>query len=159
MLTGLATWFVRKGRGMGRLFGRELVVEQGEHDLKLSMEKPDNDARAWDSSMFKRGQVFVEGYSNPVKVSIDHNPGIDQKDTVDVTESETGEDDDEESGESDDRVEVIASPRYQQFMEQELISQLLNPEEQWNKLLYGMLAIGALQFMAIIVTLWATGSF
>ena len=165
MLSGLATWFVRKARRMGRLLGRELVVVQSEHDLKLKMEKPHNDARAWDDSLFKNGQLFVDGYANPVKVTVNHNPGIDEKDTVEPKEgtapnSEDGdgvESEDEED--EDDWIEVIASPRYQQFMEQNLISQLLSPDEQWNKLFYGVLGVMALQFFTVIVTLWSTGSF
>lgn len=157
MLTTLATWFVRTGRSIGRLFGRELVIEQSDHSIQLYMEKPNNDERAWDGSMFKRGQIFVEGYANPVKHVVTHNPGFENKDVVD---SEEGNVDDDDTDDDDTaNSEVIASPRYQQYMEQELISQLLNPKSQWDKLVYGMLGIGALQFFSIITILWATGSF
>jgi len=166
MLTGLATWFVRKGRRMGRLLGRELVVEQSDHSLQLSMEKPDNDRRAWDNDQFTRGQLYRRGYANPVKIEVDHNPGIGNKDTVEVTDggdataTEFSDEEGEGGEEQEDRsVEVIASERYRQFMEQDLISQLLNPKEQWEKLVYGLIGIGSLQFLSIVVTLWATGSF
>jgi len=165
MLTGLATWFVRKGRRMGRLLGRELVVEQSDHSLTLSMEKPNNDRRAWDGNQFKRGQLFVRGYANPVKINVDHNPGIGNKDTVAIADGDgtatefSDEEGQPEEPEEDRSVEVIASERYRQFMEQDLISQLLNPKEQWEKLVYGLIGIGSLQFLSIVVTLWATGSF
>jgi len=167
MLTGLATWFVRKGRRMGRLLGRELVVEQSDHSLTLSMEKPDNDRRAWDNDQFTRGQLYRRGYANPVKIEVDHNPGIGNKDTVAVADGDgtatatefSDEEEQPEALEEDRSVEVIASERYRQFMEQDLISQLLNPKEQWEKLVYGLIGIGSLQFLSIVVTLWATGSF
>ena len=54
---------------------------------------------------------------------------------------------------------LISSGRYREYMRQDLISQLLTPESRWNLIVWAMIGLGVLQFLAIIVTLYATGSF
>lgn len=152
----LSTVAIRSARSFGRLLGCELVVEASDHSLETTMELPDREQRAWDGSLYKHGQLYVQGYANPIKPTIDHNPSLETPDTVDVTEGDT---DGAEGDEDEPKAKVIASERYQQFMQQDLISQLLNPREQWRLLVYGIIALGALQFLAIIVTMYATGAF
>lgn len=155
MLTELATGVLRYARSFGQLLGRELVVETSDHSIKISMEKSGNSKRAWDDDLYKRGNIFYHGYANPLKIVVDHKPEMGEKDTAEVREGAT----DEDTEDSDREADIISSPRYTQFMRNDLISQLLNPQEQWDKLLYGMIAIGGLQFLTIVATLWATGSF
>jgi hypothetical protein len=162
ILTRLATGTLRYARSLGRLLGRELVVETSSHSIQISMEKPNKDRRAWDGDLYKRGQLYYDGYANPLKIELDHHPGIESKDTTELSEGEAPDDDDSEDSAQEEevgRADVISSSRYQQFMQQNLISQLLNPKEQWDKIVYAVIAIAALQFVSIIVTLWATGTF
>lgn len=137
-----------------------MVVEASDHSLETTMELPDRETRAWDGSLYKHGQLYVKGYANPIKPTIYHNPSLETPDTVDVAEGDTEDGEgDAEAEETEAEAKVIASERYQQFMQQDLISQLLNPREQWRLLVYGLLALGALQFFAIIVTMYSTGAF
>lgn len=156
ILDSFATWMLNTARSIGRLLGRELVVEFSDHSIKLTMEKQRGSNRAWDNNLYKRGSVFYRGYANPLKITIDHKPEMGKKDTAEIEEADT---DDTDTEDSNREADVITSDRYTQFMRNDLISQLLNPQEQWDKLLYGMIGIGALQFLTVIVTLWTTGSF
>lgn len=152
----IANSLISMGRSIGRLGGNQLAVEVSEHSIKTEMESPDKTERAWDTDLYKRGNLFVAGYANPIKPRVQHNEELENPNTV---EAEDGEPDDGSETPGDVDAKLISSGRYQEFMRQDLISQLLTPETRWNKLLYGMLAIGAIGFFQIIVTLYATGSF
>lgn len=154
----LATVAIRSARSFGRLLGCELVVEASDHSLETTMELPNRNTRAWDGSLYKHGQLFAQGYANPIKPAVNHNPSLETPDTINVHEGNPDEDDGEDD-EEPGRVKLIASERYQQFMQQDLVSQLLNPREQWRLLVYGIIGLGALQFFTIIITLYATGGF
>lgn len=167
--TAIANSFIGFGRSLGKLLGLQLVVEVSDHSIEASMQSPDKDTRAWDDGLYKSGQVFVSGYANPIKPRVVHHDGIDNPDHVDVTEgdgdppedSEDGVSQEAEDGEDDEgeHVQLISSGRYQQYMMQDLIAQLLTPETRWTKMLYGLLLIGVLQFVTIITVLYATGGF
>lgn len=158
--------------------GLEMAVEVSDHSIKCSMEKPDESQRAWDPDMFKSGNLFVSGYANPIKPDVESNPELKQKNTVDVREggpdvtapdggtvdSQAADvpDEIEADAEPDSdgpHVQLISSGRYQKYMQQNLIEQLLTPESRWNTLVYAILGVAALGFVQIIVTLYATGSF
>lgn len=141
------------GRKLGRKAGAELVVELSEHDIKLGMVSPDDSERAWDDTLYKHGNVFVDGYANPIKPKVRHNKDLETPDTIDVEEGE------ETEVEDDTHVKLISSPRFGAFMRQKLISELLNPREQWRLIVYGIIALGVLGFVQIIVVLYATGAF
>lgn len=134
------------GRKMARADGRELAVDLSDHSINIKMARPDGDTQAWDPDLYHRGNVFVDGYANPIKPVVDKNKELEEPDTVD-----------EEA--TDGHVEMISSSRYADYMKQDLISQLLNPKEQWRLLAYGIIALGVLQFFGIIITLYASGGF
>ena len=165
--------------GMAETFAKSLGCEKdvtvSEHSIDVTYVVPDKDRKAWDSSLFKSGNLFVEGYANPIKPRVHDNPELENPDTVDVVEGDGGVEVDVEedssvdgsadreggSGESNDNkhVGLISSSRYQTYMQQDLVSQLLTPQEQWRLIAYGILALGGLSFMNIIIVLYATGSF
>lgn len=157
----IANFLISRGRIIGNKLGYQLAVNQNQHSIKVKMVNPDSDNYAWDHDLFRKGNLFVGGYSNPVKVLINHNKELADPDTVDVMEGSAAatdggtEDADEEEDEK--HVEVISSSRYRAYMRQDLISQLLNPREQWKLIMYILAGIGVLQFVTIIVIMWATG--
>lgn len=153
----IANGFIATGRTLGQLVGLQLAVEVSDHSISLSMEKVDKDTRAWDTNLYKNGNLFLKGYANPVKLRLIQNEGLENPDTVDVEDGETDSEAHEEAEEQN--AEVIASSRYRDYMRQDLISQLLTPESRWNMLVWGILALGALVFFNMILTLYATGSF
>ena len=165
--------------GMAETFAKSLGCEPevtlSEHSIDIDYTVPDKDRKAWDSSMYKNGNVFVEGYANPIKPRVHDNPELENPDTVDVVEGDGGVEVEEREGDSsvdgaadredgaggerDKHVGLISSSRYQTYMQQDLVSQLLTPQEQWRLIAYGILALGGLSFMNIIIVLYATGSF
>lgn len=152
----IRNWIASKalnfGRLIGRMVGAELVVEVSEHSIDTSMEVPNKMKRAWDPDLYKRGQVYYSDYANPIKPTVTVEDDLADEDTVEL----------EEAGEGDTdgpHVAVISSSRYRKYMRQDLISQLLTPKVWWRLITYAIIVLGALQFIGIIVTLWATGSF
>lgn len=151
----IANALLAAGRGLGRMVGLQLAVEVSDHSISISMEAPDRDERAWDSDLYKSGNLFVSNYANPVKPRVTHNPDLDTPNEVETVEGDDGEGENEDG----DHVQLISSGRYREYMRQDLISQLLTPESRWNILVWGVIGVAALGFFNIIVTLWATGSF
>lgn len=148
----LSNLAMSRARRLGQWLGCELVVEVSDHSIEVSMEVPDKSRRAWDSSLWKNGQLYLKGYANPIKPvpRPSDEPG---EDDVDVETSEVPKSD---GGGS---VGIEPSWKYKEFMAQKIISQLLNPQEEWRKIVYGIIALGALQFLTMILVLYATGSF
>ncbi len=147
----IATAVLNNARSIGRLLGTELVVEVSQHSIKTTMDHPNKEDKAWDPDMYKHGQLYYEGYANPIKPRAKVNKGLEDPDEIDIEESEQ-EDTEEE-------VSLISSARYHKYMRQDLISQLLTPTEKWRLIAYAVLGVGALQFINMVITLWATGSF
>lgn len=160
----IANSLIGMGRSFGKMTGLELAVELSDHSINASMEQVNQDKRAWDPEMYKSGNVFVSGYANPIKPRVGYNQDLEEPDTVRVEEGDPDSDVDqpqlEDGEETDDRhAYLITSGRYREYMRQDLISQLLTPESRWNLLVWAVVGLGVLQFMAILVTMWATGSF
>jgi len=153
----LGNKFIGFGRKLGRGAGYELAVEVSDHDITARMERPDKTERAWDEDLYKRGNMFVAGYANPIKPSVDYNRDLEDPDTVDVVEGDTDADSDGEDDTTEEDVQLIASPRYREYMQQDLISQILNPREQWRLLAYGIIALGILTMFNIALSLSASG--
>lgn len=146
--SALATQMIGYARLCGRLMGCEVAVDAGGQELDVKMVHPSHDGeRAWDDSMYVHGNLFVDGYANPVKLQVTVNPSLDEPDTVDVEVSENG-------SESPQNVSVISSARYRLFMMQDLVSELLNPKERLDKILYAILAIGGVLLINLMVTLF-----
>ena len=163
----IANSLIAAGIALGSATGLQKVVELSDHSIQIQMEQPDESNRAWDTSLYKNGNVFIDGYSNPVKPQVKQNTGLKNPDVAEIEEGDPDDPDGDvdqpqlESGddEPDTHAQLITSSRYRDYMRQDLVSQLLTPETRWNKMLYGLIAVAALQFIGIIITLYATGSF
>ena len=154
----IANSLISAGRMLGQTTGLQLAVELSEHSITIEMEQPDESNRAWDTSLYKHGNVFLDGYANPIKPTVDQQTGLENPDHVSNGDEADGSESDGD-GSDGPHTQLISSGRYRDYMRQDLISQLLTPESRWNKMLYGIIAVAALQFMTIIITLYATGSF
>jgi len=163
--TWLANALINAGITIGKSTGLKKKVELSQHTISIGMADADQDTRAWDHDLYKSGNVFMQGYANPIKPRVRQNTGLENPDTVDVEEGETDTDTDQpqlEDGESQSdspHVQLITSSRYRDYMRQDLISQLLTPESRWNLLVWAGIAIGVLQFLVLVAVLWANGTF
>lgn len=151
---------------MGSAMGLKRKVEISDHSVTVEMTNPDQDSRAWDLDMFKRTNVFVRGYANPIKPVVDYNEQLENPDTVDVDDSDVADDDtdgngDETDAEDDDghHVSLISSARYRDYMRQDLVSQLLTPQEKWRLLAYGIMGAALLVLFDTIITVYVNGGF
>lgn len=136
-------------RSVGRAMGLRLLVEPSDHSIEVKMVKPDTEERAWDDSLYKHGNLIPKDYANAIKIVVNENPDLDQKDTVDVEEGENGN--------PDGSLDLIASQRYHKFMQNDLISQLLNPKERWRLIAYGVIGLGGIQLITLMAALAAAG--
>lgn len=144
--------------GLGRKIGRsegqsELAVTISDHSIDAHMVETSKENLAWDDNLYRHGNVFVKGYANPVKPVVNHNKELENPDTVELEEG----DGDTDSDVDDTHVELISSPRYRDYMRQDLISQLLNPREQWRLIAYAIIAVGFILVINLVVTLSAAG--
>lgn len=143
-------------RSMFELAGYQLVVELSEHSIEIDLERPNKNKRAWDPSLYKSGNVFLSGYANPIKPRAVSSPQLDVHDQVKVEEGET----DGEAAEGDDRhTSVIASSRFRTYMKQDLIDQMLTPQEKWKQIMYILIGFGGLLLINVVVSLSAAGAF
>ena len=156
-----ANWLLRKGRNLGNRLGYELAVDVSDHSIEIQMVRPNKDKRAWDHNLYTRGNLFCQGYANPIKPKVHYNQTLDDPDTVDVVMGDGGVELDEEIAEKDDgpHIELISSPRYRDYMRQDLISQLLTPQEQWKLLAYAVGALALVMLINLVVSLSAAGAF
>lgn len=144
------------GRSLGRFFGYELAVTQHDHSIDIEMVAPNKDNQAWDTDLFKRGNLFRGGYANPVKIQVDHNAELENPDTGYVDESEQVATDGGEV-KAGRHTELITSDRYREYMRQDLISQILNPRDQWKLMMYAILFMAFVMLANLIFTLMAAG--
>lgn len=143
----IANAFIGFGRRIGRGAGAEMMVELGDHRIDARMVHPDSqEEKAWDDNLYRRGNVFVRGYANPIKPAVNAREDLDDPDTIDVREA----------GENE-HMQLISSPRYHKFMQQDLIDSLLTPQEKWQKLMYVILGVGALVLINFGMNAYASG--
>lgn len=138
------------GRSLAQSDQGELVVDVTDHRLLTSLERPDTDARAWDPDMFVSGQMFLEGYANPVKPVAVRDEDMETMDTADVEMAANGG----EAEEIEDHVKLLSSWRYKEYQDQHLITELVRPEEQWKMIIYVLLAIAALTLITLLVAVF-----
>lgn len=153
-------WLLSLALGLGSALGLKQRVELSDHSINVSLTLPSTDRRAWDTNQYRNGNVFVDGYANPVKPRVNHREQLEDPDTIDV---EDGEPDDGPAGETETdtdasgHVSLISSSRYRDYMRQDLVSQLLTPKEQWRLIMYGVIGLGVLMFVNMVLLVYSTG--
>ena len=155
----LATHVLNYARAFGHRMGCNLEVEVRGDRIETKMAHPKISKKAWDSDMYDSAGLFVHGFANPVKPVVERSADPNEPDDLDVDAA--GDVPLTDGGELVEQktFDVIPSYRYLEHMNQHIISELVNPTEQWQLIVYGIIGIAALQFFTIIVTMWATGSF
>jgi hypothetical protein len=157
LIGGLATRIIGFGRKIGRSFGYELAVVVSDHSIKLKMVNPDNtEQRAWDDNLYRHGNVFMSGYANPIKPKVEQHSGLENKDRARLHDTVTVPDGGEEQAERV-HTQLMSSGRYQDYMLQDLISQVLNPQEQWKKLFYAVIGTAVIASLSLIASASAAG--
>jgi len=114
-------------RTFAQVFGYELAITIDEHEIKLEVVDPDNiEERAFDSSHFVSGNIFVGDFANPINIS---NIEEAYKDA-----------------------EYIVSDRYKKYMEQELIDDIVQTSKDSGlTVTQATLVIGTLQLLSVAV--------
>lgn len=147
------------GLFIANLFGYERCIEVSDHSIEIGLEKPNKTTRAWDSNLYKRGNLFLAGYANPIKPRADYDTSLENPDTIEHVEGEPYDDTDAETDTDGAHVQLISSSRYREYMRQDLISQLLTPQEQWKLIAYIVGALGVLMLINVVISLAAAGAF
>jgi hypothetical protein len=142
-------------RSAGELLGYQLAVEVSDHSIDIQLEKPNHEQRAWDTNLYSDGNLFVEGYANPIKPRVEYNEDLENPDTIDVEDGDP--DEHTQDFESERHVELISSPRYRDYMRQDLISQILTPDTRWKLLAYAVGVVAFLVVVNVMVSLSAAG--
>lgn len=166
----LATSALGAARSFGRTLGCELEVTVDNQRIQTVMRPPgSHDSRVWDPDMYYRGNLYLRGYANPVKprAEIDKDPSeLDRgslevsQDAPDAREGEAVAD----GGESDAVVKerhakLMSSPLYKKHMDNHMISELVTPDEKWNKIFMGLLVVaGMVVAFGVLSVLLATGA-
>jgi len=101
------------------------------------------ESRSWDPELYAKGQLYYGDYANPIKPLANKRTDVDDKDTGSLYVSEDIEEDGEEV-----HTELMSSARYQIHMANEMIDSLVTPDEQWNKIFWGLVLLGILQFFS-----------
>ncbi len=57
---------------VGESMGLSKKIEVSDHSISVELTNPDKDTRAWDSNMYRNGNLFVQGYANPIKCRPQH---------------------------------------------------------------------------------------
>lgn len=130
----IATFAIDTARQLSQMFGNELAVIVTPHKIKIRMLDPDNTRRDWDSRMFESGNIFLAGFANPVKPKIP---------------------DTEEDAKESYEMDMIASERYKDYMEQSLIKDIIR-EGKDDKLTLRMvvLILGIMQLLTMVLLFW-----
>lgn len=143
----LATAALNAARSFGNALGCELMVETSDHSLHTKMTVPDTTTKAWNPNLWKRGQLFVRGYANPVKPYVERHIDQGDQDKVNVVSAEL---EDEE-----DHVSIVSDTMYRMYQDQHLASELMLPAEKWKRIFYALLAVGGLVVLTLGLNLAA----
>lgn len=122
MLGALFTMLANFVRGIARIFGYELKIVLTEHKIKTKFDNPEREGNCWDSTHWTRGNIFLKDIANPIKPK--------------KSEVEDGDWD------------IITSERYQTFMEQSLIDDMLQASKSDGlSLKTAVIALASLQLL------------
>jgi hypothetical protein len=161
--TKIANVLIGTGRSLGRSEGKsELAVVVSDHSITARMVDVDESKLAWDDDMYRYGNLYIEGYANPVKPTVKTHTELEEPDTASIEDSDASDQQHDADGTDDadsPHVSLISSPRYREYMRNDLISQLLNPRQQWRLIAYGIIALAIVMVINVVITLSAAGVF
>jgi len=130
------------------------VVDEQRIQLSMAHESSHR-YRHWDPDLYYKGSMYYRGYANPIKPIVERTDDVKQKDRTYLYTKEGPEEHDSEKPQRT----MMASARYKAHMANQMISELVTPSEQWDKIFYGLILLGVLMFFNMAVSvLIATGS-
>lgn len=117
------------------MLGNELAVIITPHKIKLKMVDPERTPRNWDSQMFSHGNIYYADYANSIKPKYP---------------------DDEKEAEESLGLDLISSERYKNFMDQNLISDIIDEgqQDEFPTLFHVILILGFMQLATISILVW-----
>jgi len=125
MFKNMFTLALNMTRALAYTFGYELRVELTDHEIKLNFADPNNEENCWDETHYVSGNLFIQGYANPIKPEV-----------------------------SDDfsDYELIESERYKSYMRNSLIDDIMKASKKSGITIgQAVLALGSLQIATIIM--------
>lgn len=127
MLEKFGLAIVALTRSIVQMFGYELAVKIKEHSINLDFVDPDAlDERAYDDNHFVSGNIFVGEYANPINITNIKN--------------------------AYQEADYIVSERYKEYMEQELIDDIIQSSKDSKlTITQATLILGALQMVSVAV--------
>lgn len=134
MFARFSTLLVVTSRTLSRALGNQLAVIITPHKIQLEMIDPDDTNRDWDESLYTYGNIYFRNFANPIKLQVP---------------------DSENDAEESMGLEMIASDRYKDVMDQNLISDIINEGKDDVLDLYTVaLILGGLQVITLLTLLW-----
>jgi hypothetical protein len=167
--TTIATSALGAARSFGRTLGCELEVTVDNQRIQTVMRPPgSHSGRVWDPDMYYRGNLYLRGYANPVKprVDVDLNPSELDRGELDVSEETPTREDATatDGGETMPTVDapharLMSSKLFKKHMDNHMISELVTPDEKWNKIFMAILVLGGvIVAFGVLAVLLATGA-
>jgi len=148
--TAVASWLVGTSISIGRSLGADVAVTLDNQTVDVDMVVPGSeDGRVWDGELYAKGMVYYAGYANPIKPVVSKDSDVEKRDTALVYTNDDG----------GPYTEMMVSERYKTHMSNHMISELVTPDEKWNKVVLGMVLLGALIMVSSLISvLVATGT-
>lgn len=114
--------------------GNELTVTLSNHDIKLGSDNPSSTEKVWEDDLYVEGNVYLDGYANPVKPD------------VPVTEYDI----------EDDDLDLISTDRYKHNLISDLRDALIEEGTEGSGLtvFHAIVVLGTLQMSMTAVLLW-----
>lgn len=130
MLEILFTALLNSVRGIARIFGYEISIVLTEHKIETKFDHPKREGNLWDSDHWLHGNIFLEGYANPIKPTKD---------------------------DLDEDAKVITSDRYESWMEQSVIEDMLKVGRESDMTIRKlMFIIAGLNVLLVGIVYWLT---
>lgn len=155
--SAIATWALHKGRSIGRSLGCELEVTLDNQRIQTKMIVPgEREGRFWDRNLYSRGQLYPRGYATPIKPTVDLDNTLAEFDQADIEHSQHAPDDEAAltDGSGEGHVDIMSSELFKQHNQNKTISELITPEEQWNKIYKALLALAGTVLIIAMVAVW-----
>ena len=118
--------------GIASFGGYDLEIVVDDHEIEFSfVDSEDLDRRAYDGDHYVNGNIFRDGYANPIKPVLD---------------------------DAEDEVELIRSDRYKDYMNQKLVREMVKATEgrQGGNILLLVTAFASIISAGILIMLMVT---
>lgn len=157
----VATKLLTSSRVAGRQLGCELEVTVDNQRITTKMKQPTHtDRKVWDRNMYRRGQMYARGYATPIKPAVELDTELAEYDSIDVIHSEYPAEGESAltDGSGEGYVDILSSKLNEKHNQNNTISELITPEEQWNKIYKALLGLAGVIAMFMMAVLYLVSS-